>query len=413
MMSQRPPLWGYPLGVVTLLLWIGILLLPFSTSTDSSVGVISYGVPVIGSAAALGMIVALLGGLRLSTGQAIPMAAGSALITSIALSWMVAPDPLVSGKRFLVNLIGFALFSIFLAQAGQPEEHERRFFSGTVKATVLSGSLIGVYYLAHATLVIAQYGIGAVALREVGDLMSLRWGASNTIAGILVPIAFLGIYQWHTAQRRRLIWFVCVILMMCTVLLTLSKGANIALGVGLILFFLALRHVRFLLVFATLIVLGFVLYSYYEPPQLNNFIADQVPNAHDFDGRTEIWKASLAEAIEAPLQMRGYYSSLGNFGHSSHNYLLTTMLERGFIGLLLSLTLPVTGLLYALRGSLCPNRKMRYFYLALLCGGIASAIHMQVEDINFTDQFIVLTWIMWGLLFVMQKDGGEGDVAEP
>ena len=72
-------------------------------------------------------------------------------------------------------------------------------------------------------------------------------------------------------------------------------------------------------------------------------------NISSANTRFEIWGEHLSFLFSHPLEISGYYSLLSIFGYSSHNLILTTLLERGIIGFLMSSAIVFVAILWIVK----------------------------------------------------------------
>ncbi len=392
-----------PIDFASRALWLAVVLLAFSTGVGGPLGVISPAIPVFALVALTTALLWGLGGLRLPAPSTLPTLGGSLLLASILLSWPMAPHVMVAGKRVLDNALGFAAFVFMVSWISLPSQELHSLFRGTVHAVVLCGVAISLYCLANFASAIARHGSTALLERFSGGALGLPWGVSNVVAGVLIlPLftAILGLRLWPHGAWARVCLF-AVVAMSLAVLSTMSRGAISAVAGGLLVLAMLGGHRRVLGFFALatgamLLVLKWLSSDYV----VGQILMDRLSLASDLNGRLPIWQQSISLLMARPFHAIGYYGSLEVFGYSSHSYILTTLLERGLVGTGLALVLPTLAVSRVIGGLSSRKGRSRFFCVWAVALGVAAFAHLLVEDVNFNDQYILLGWVVWGLVFV-------------
>jgi O-antigen ligase len=371
-----------------LLLWAGCLLMPFSTGIDASVGVQAFGIPVLAIAALTGGIAAI-GNVSIGLPPRVALflwtCALSVAWLTICATW--SPQPLPSLSRAFVNVLGLALLMCCVLIVAR---HWSSLSWRSIGLPVVAAStLLSAYYVVNLAWVIHLFGTEAVVLeRYVGGLMSLPWGASNTIAAVLLlglGMAFL------LRERMSSLWLWGIALVHVTAIaLTFSRNGA---AMAILLLLLGANRVerRFLLIgigallFTALAEQQFVA----ESAALTELIENRLTGGDEVsNGRLEIWSNKVEYFLNNPWLPTGYYSLLYKFDFSGHNFAITTLIEQGFPGLLLNLAL--LWQLFAMPAksgtSRTPMTFQRLWFLV--------TVNMTFEDPHFTQPFIILFWLV-------------------
>jgi O-antigen ligase len=389
----------------------GMALLGFSTAAGEGSAVVSFGLPFLAVAAALYVAV------RLRTTAVdrtvVPHAiAGLCLASALVLATAIAPVPRESVARLIPNLLGFVLFGFVLSPFYAPRAEDR--YRSLSWVLVLTGGIIGTYFVTRFVLAVAKIGLGAVLVdRVTGGVYSLPWGATNVVASTLILPVFLTFYLANPAAvpsaRARALVVVLRLVMMGAVFAAVSRGANVSMIVGMVALLAVLRgrpRRQLLLFFGAFGVVlagidawtGGAITSAATSGFFSRFQAADVGN---LNGRTDIWQHFLGAFANSPLVGVGYFASLRMFGTTGHDLVLTTLVERGILGAALSVlvVLSAAGYWYAgLRRAQTAERRL--FLGALGVGGACSMLHLMFEDANFTQQYMIMSWIALALPFL-------------
>jgi hypothetical protein len=359
------------------LLAAGCALLPFSTSPEDG-GVVAYGLPflILAAGAALPMA---LGNLERLDGGAVFTA--TAFIALILITTLFAPSVLQSSVRAFTNVVGYLLYLGCLSLLATA-----RYSTEDIARIVLRSCLIlALYFIGNFLYASAVHGLGAVVVeRYVGGLMSLPWGASNTIGQVLL-LAFVAYAMLPSKTRLDVLSIALVAL---AVLLTFSRSV----GVLMVLMALAVLQLRSIVFFfalalcgvAALFVSGLVAYSDLEVIVLDRINPEGLATA---GGRFAPMYEKIQYFLEHPLAPIGYYASLSMFDFSAHNYWITTLVEQSILGVLVSLAF----FIFAAVGALNIAPRVAVAFGVVMLG-------LLVEDPHFTQPYIVLFWVLLALL---------------
>lgn len=373
------------------LLWLGCLLMPFSTSKDSVVGVQSFGLPVLVVAALIGCLVATAQERRrLSTQTNFLIATAAVTVLWMMISSLWAPQLLASLSRALVNAVGFSLF-VLCVLAFNPRR-EPAAWKRVVHPVVWMTTTLASYYILNLAFVIYEYGAESVVLeRYVGGLMSLPWGASNTVASVL--LMGLGATLLLRDSLPRAAVRGAVALHVLAIASTFSRNGT---GMAVLLLFLGSsrseRHVL-LAVLGTMAVaaLGF-----------NSLVSDSAAFAQLLDdrmtggteisnGRIDIWSEKIRYFMLHPMEPSGYYSSIYLFEFSGHNFAINTLIEQGVPGLAIALLFVWQLLIQRDHTVSQPKRQVPMTFVRIW---LVMMLNMSFEDPNFVQPFIMVFWLM-------------------
>lgn len=387
-------------------LYWGLLLLPFSTSKDGRFGVVVFfGLPCLLLLGALVPIYLLeqssRGRLGLKRNLYSITFISAGYVASMLLFSFVSPMLVPSLVRAVPNLIGYFIFLYLVSFSVLPIDQLAAVYTKVSRVLSASGTVLAIYFIGNIAVVSSDLGIRRVLLeRYVGGAMSLPWGASNTIAAILLlPLISTACLRRFEA-RSGLGGYVQPAVMFLAILLTMSRGALCALLAALALFFLTRKNYKLLIFVLVIAAIAISAFYWGDHALFAEIWAERASRQkmYEFNGRSEIWHSHLQYFLKHPFEPIGYYASLFTSERtSSHNLLLTTLLEQGIAGLALVLGLFVSAARWSLAGLACGTKRQRDFSALYLCGFFAIFINLQVEDANFTLPYIIYFWIFLGL----------------
>jgi O-antigen ligase len=388
--------------------WIGMPLLAFSTAPGSGGPVLAYGLPVLALTAALYLAFRLMHPYA-GRGHLPALFSGAALVGALSIATLYSPFPGESLARYLPNVLGFVIFCYVLSPLYASAPGRRPTHESLADVCIVTGATIGIFFVVNFAGAVAAHGLPAVLLdRVTGGLSSLPWGASNVVASHLILPFFLTFAPNARAAggRRAVYVWIARGAMVTAVVMTQSRGAALTLVLGLVLLLLVLRGrarrrlAAFLLsgLLAVLVadyVTGGALAEQFAAPALERFSGADIG---DLNGRTTIWEQFLSAFAESPALGIGYYASTRALESTGHNFLLTTLVERGVVGFCLSALVLVTAAAAIVRTyRLSADPTLRAFTGCLAIGGGASCFHLLFEDANFTQPYIILSWVALAL----------------
>jgi O-antigen ligase len=395
---------------------LGLLLLPFSTPSASTLGdgvtavAIAYGLPFL-ALAALGIAGGILGGwIRVSRRTSWTLFFCAVHVAAIVwFAGYAGPGRMIARSSGAV--LGFALFLYLISVTdtrGTPTPWYERFLS----LVVLSGGVLGAYYIVNFVVRAGQYGVGPVlASRVIGGLAALPWNASNVVAGaMLTPFCLSFLVSPRTARVDAALR-AAVGLMAGGILLTMSLGA-IATAAGFLV--IAMPRGSRLKTFTGLVVLVVIavgalrLWLGAEFATLLGLAFDLGSSAGGLDRVELFFKPAFRIIASHPLSPVGYGNTPLVLPGGAHNIWLAYMIEMGVVGVVswaaVFGALGWRALRLMGRGE---GRRRREGWL-YLCWLAAIFTHMMVETPIYTQQAAVYFWAGAGLLVAAS---GRGDAS--
>lgn len=364
--------------------------LPFSTGIDSPIGVQSLGLPLLTLCVLVTGFNSVGRSTRLSTRLIVGLLLAWASVLWMTFTTAFAPAPLPSLTRALLNLMGALFLSVAILGTANGAA-ALRLASRVSLGIILATSICSAYYTINILLAIAEHGADLVLIqRFVGGLMSLPWGASNSIAALL--ILGLGVLLIEAGRFRRSTWILLGALHLVAILLTLSRN-----GIVVALILLAWgggRSVRRamvgLLILAALLVTAVI--GSIDLSAFDALIADRLTGGSEVsNGRIDTWTEKLDYFLANPLSPVGYYGNIYRFELSAHNFLLNTLVEQGVFGAVVGAFLfgwlLLTGGWRTAPSANGPSMSYRKLWALM-------ALNMAFEDPNFTQPFIVIFWLV-------------------
>ena len=399
---------------------VGMALLPFSTPAGPDTVVIAYGLPLLALLACTYWAVwCWRPGFQKRYMPA--LCCGLALFAAQTASTLYSPSFVPSAARWVVNALGFCLFLYLLSpnlfRLTSPATQPR--FRVALIVFVTSAAVMAVYFIVTFTLAVSQLGFANVVVqRYVGGVMSLPWGASNVVASALIYPVFFSVYLAQHAIGAK-VWRVAVrvvgLLLCLAIGLTLSRGAATATAIGALTLF-GLLDVRSRLKFVgyiALIAAALVAFDYWILSQqqlteaLGGAFLERIrgQDVGTLNTRTELWSEYLGFIRSAPIFGEGYYSSLFLHDMSPHNIVLSTLVERGVVGFLMSAPIVFYAAWQVGVELVAKERRRRdSFFVYAAAGGVASLVHLMVEDAHFSQQYIVYSWVFLAIIFLAQRE---------
>jgi O-antigen ligase len=253
--------------------------------------------------------------------------------------------------------------------------------------------------------------IGDVARYESKSEIGIAIGRSNYLAALLVPILPIAVAAFLSARGfRRFLLSISTALIFAGLVITMSKGAFLALLAGSLCAFPLLRqagvkmkHLAIFLGAVTLLLLLFgrelLLFNY-------EMIVYRVDNPDM--GRVDLWKVAWDAFVSHPLLGVGpnaiyiYNRQFAADDLYTHNYVLNTLAELGVVGsipffLLIGVLLRRS---YCLCVSMITDPKLKYVTLGLFVGILSTLIHGLVEPTFQGQQYAVIFWICMAAVYL-------------
>jgi len=356
---------------------VGIVLLPFSTSPDDG-GVVSFGLPFLFIAA---IPAALIFVYRLKLVDPVLFFLSAAYIALIVVMTFFSPSFLQSSARMIVHVIGYLIF-LGLVGVLVVDRHSQDIIA---RMCIISCCILAAYFLVNFVLTSLVTGVESVVMeRYVGGAMSLPWGASNTIAQVLL-LAFV---FFAVLENRKVIDSIFLLIISLGILFTFSRSVIFLMLLMYFVIFGARRLGKFSIYGALLVFLiGFAVSTDFS--SFEGFIADRINPESIYTGNSRL--DLMAEKIDYflfnPLSPIGYYGSLSYFEYSAHNYWLTTLVEQSFIGIIVSFGF----FLYVAYKAFSRSAKVGKAFVVIM-------LALMVEDPHFTQPYIIMFWALLAIL---------------
>jgi O-antigen ligase len=264
-------------------------------------------------------------------------------------------------------------------------------------SVVLSGFILSIYYVANFFYAASNHGFGNVLFdRVTGGLASLPWGASNVVAGCIV-ITYVVLTNIRSVKFSNVMFLSFVFFLGIAV--TFSKTGIVLFFVLFLSFIVSKKKVGLSSLLSVIVfIVSFLVVMFYAFSSHLDALSDLVTQRSDFEdlasgnGRFNIWYQALMHFASSPLQPVGYYGSIYHFGHSSHNYYITLLLEQGVIPFFLH----VIFFLVLFLKSIALSRLHVVGFIVIL-------INLVFEDVNFVHPYMFY-FSFYILILAMKKN---------
>lgn len=384
---------------------IGIVLLPFTTTPFGEKGIVSYGEMVLLVWSIFAAIYLLMKNPTITKSNQPLIVVSFWLMVLEGASLLWVPDYLASGLRMIPVIIGCIMLLYVLSAPNRSMRVTERY----LKLLFLGGFTLAIAFLAHFVQAAQQYSVYELFMdRVVGGKMALQWGASNLIAANLLLFPLIGLYLGASNKRpiAKAFYFGASGLQTLAMLLTLSRNAILSMIVAIgILFVLGIFKSRqiFRWVFSLLILTVIVLvvlgvdFSILWQQIVFRFTSSDILT---LNGRFQIWADTWQAYLTSPLLGIGYYGSLAKIGHSAHDIWLLTLTENGPVALFLRIALYwliIRRLYLALKHDKSRLQRATMLPGVLLAILISSLVNMTFEDVLLNAQYIIYSWMFYGI----------------
>ncbi|WP_309742607.1 O-antigen ligase family protein [Chamaesiphon sp. OTE_20_metabat_361] len=391
---------------------ISMYLIPFSTGTGGGSFVITFAFPflillfffIAGSYIVRKERVNYPNDLKLS------LLFAAINLFAIFIASLMNENLIMSFARSVFDLFGFTIFLYIISHASK-SQNAALVYSKISQVFVWSGVIMSAYFIVNFLLAVQQNSLDKVLLeRENGGLMSLPWGASNTIAGCLMMPFFLALDRAFNTKslkfNSRAMMFLAMLLIMFAIIVTQSRNVITTLLLGMTFVGILTKNVKSTVLFLVTVITTVTAIAILSGQDLSSIfearIGDQAQDVGGFNGRTILWDASIIYFALHPFSPLGYFGMLGEMGHTGHNIFLTTLLERGILGLVAYILFLINNLGFSLKKifdkslSFAIRRRMTLYLIAML----SILLQLQFEDSNLTAQNIVYQWIFLALMYI-------------
>lgn len=408
---------------------ISMCLLPFSTGTGSGSFVISFAFPflILLSLFIGGIFITRKERVNYSQDLKLSLLCGLLHVFAIFISSLMNENLVLSFARSIFDFVGFAMF-LYITSNSSISKDAIAAYNKISSLFILSGFLMSVYFIINFLLAVQQNSLDKVLLeRENGGLLSLPWGASNTIAACLMMPFFSALDRLFNApaqtqdrtenqiqtqikfkkKKKKSNWMLVIMLtIVIAILITQSRNVTITLLLSTILIGGSTKNTKQTLIFVGLLAAIFVSITSFYGQDLDTIfdarVGDGAADIGGFNGRTTLWILSIDYFFNNPLAPLGYFGMLSELGHTGHNIFLTTLVEQGIFGLVAYILFTVNNFTFCIKKmttkslSFITKRRMVLYIIA----NFAILIQLQFEDSNLTAQNIVYQWIFLALMYL-------------
>jgi O-antigen ligase len=391
---------------------ISMCLLPFSTGTGSGSFVVSFAFPflILLSILIIGNFITRKERINYSSDIKLALLCAFLHVFAIFISSLMNQSLILSFARAIFDLCGFSIFFYIISNSSKNKDAILVYEKITL-IFILSGFIMSVYFIINFLLAVQQNSLDQVLLeRENGGLLSLPWGASNTIAACLMMPFFLALDRLFNIKNTKKNSSGKMLLVMLTIIMaiiiTQSRNVIITLVIGMIFIGGLTKNTKSTLIFLGLLtVIFFTITSLYGQDLdsiFNARLGDGAADIGGFNGRTALWELSIIYFIHHPLEPLGYFGMLGELGHTGHNVFITTLIEQGILGLIAYILFSMNNFLFCIKKmstkslSFLTKRRMTLYLIAMF----SILIQLQFEDSNLTAQNIVYQWVFLALMYL-------------
>lgn len=294
-------------------------------------------------------------------------------------------SPFQSSVRAIFNVIGFVLYLGLICSVLS----RRLSVQMLARILICSGAILALYFIVNFFFRSLELGIEQVILeRYVGGAMSLPWGASNTIAQVLL----LSAVTYLVLDERRKFDFLMFGIICIGICLTFSRSNMLLL---FLLFFVVFKLRQLIVVGA---ISGFVLAAFFaymvifvgwDLSGFDTFVSSRtdVDLLVTGNGRLQTMMEKIDYLANHPFEPIGYYSSLFYFELTAHNFWMTALIEQSIAAVLVTLCF----FFFVGRTVFRRDRKVFFGFLIIMAA-------LMVEDPHFTQQYITSFWVFLALL---------------
>jgi hypothetical protein len=371
---------------------VGMLLLAFSSSPEDG-GVLSFGTPflVVSMLAFIPVIFRFFANMDWRF-FLFPLLYILFIVVMTAFSF----SPFQSSVRAFFNVVGFVLYLGLMCSVLS----QRLSVQLLARILICSGAILAMYFIVNFFLSSLEFGVEQVILeRYVGGAMSLPWGASNTIAQVLL----LSAVTYLILDDRRKLDFLMFCLISVGICLTFSRSNMLLL---FLLFFVIFKLRQLVVVcaivsfFLAIFFAYMVVFAGWDLSGFDTFVSSRtdVDLLVTGNGRLQTMMEKIDYLMDHPFEPIGYYSSLFYFDLSAHNFWMTALIEQSLAAVLVTLVF----FFFVGRTVFRRDRKVFFGFLIIMAA-------LMVEDPHFTQQYITSFWVFLALLVCFgstEKDMG-------
>lgn len=239
------------------------------------------------------------------------------------------------------------------------------------------------------------------------NLLATTWGRSNYLAAfhvLIVPITF-GFLFVIKSKAWKVTLSIVLLIMFSGIVLTLSRGGILSLGVALfLLVFKVLKPKTFIPLLSLFLLISIILllnpltYALFEGLSK---VESSFSTFTRLNFYKDVWKTFLDYPITGVgLGNLGYYSvfKITTSAASAHNIVLGALGETGIVGAILIVWLLIHSFILSFKNYMNEkNEKIKILLWSFLCAFIGVLIHSMMEP-NFEGfQFAVMFWSIFAV----------------
>jgi O-antigen ligase len=275
---------------------------------------------------------------------------------------------------------------------------------------VLLGFAIGT-----ATFAIANLGAWVIALArhadiDLGNAPEALYTSPNSVAIFLEPAVAIaaGFVLYANDRRDRTVAFVCLLLLLASMIATLSRAGMFTLAVLVLVVVLTMRQLRLklaILIAAVLAALAILRIPYVSKRLYRQFDPSYPYNT--FEGRLQIWSDTLQMLRDRPIfgtGLRAYQTVMQSYVSGGrkpelypHNVYLAMWAELGLLGLLAFVALLGTLLWRGWAAFARATGFARPLLWGTSAAFIAVAVHGMFDTPYFNNDVSVEFWLLAAL----------------
>jgi len=389
-------------ALIFVLIYAGLLLLPFSTGASDKSVVISFGLPFFLVAGFLIIMYLFREGFCFAPQLRATLFISTMFIGIITVTSFFASNVIASFARVLPNLMGYLIFLFILSFVSADIGNRLLCFSKMTQGLAISGAILALYFAATFFIAVKNNSLAEVVIqRYTGGLMSLPWGASNVVvAPLLIPL-FAQFARYYLSERNRIVNFIVTVSIIVAVIISQSRTVLFLLIISFIGIAVMKKNLKLLIVLLLVTTSAlFILYQF-DIDTLKLIFELRTSSSEDlgaFDGRSDLWRENIHHFMLDPISFSGFSDSSSSWlGVSSHNILLTTLVQQGIAGLFIFILLVGNYIYCGMNAYLTGNDLQRKIVPVLILGMTMMFINLQFEDANFTQQYTIYFWIYFGI----------------
>lgn len=400
-------------SLIFITVYAGLLFLPFSTGASDKSVVISFGLPFFLVAGYLVIMYLLRKGFNFAPQLRATLFLSTMFAGVMTVTAFFSLNVIASLARVLPNLIGYLIALFILSFVSEDTGKRLRCLNKMTQALAISGAILAVYFSVNFFVAVKNNSLVEVIIqRYTGGLMSLPWGASNVVVAPLFVPLFAQFARQYLGDRSKLGNLIIVASIITAVIISQSRTVLLLLIIAFLTIAALKQNVKFILILALVVIASLSVLYQYDDDVFNFIVESRVTKSEDlssFNSRPELWQENILYFLRDPLSFAGYYGSpYTMLGVSSHNILLTTLVEQGIAGFCVFVLLVTNYFYCGISACFKGNALQRKIAPVFLLGMAMMLVNLQLEDANFTQQYTIYFWIYFGIsVLVFFLNAGE------